>query len=162
DNVNHPWAPTIYPPLAQYVFRFAHAIAPGSVLALKSLLSIFDLLAALLLALTLRRLGQPATRVILYAWNPLVIKAFAASGHVDAWRVGALAGTAYFFARGRRRVAAISFGLAVLAKLAPVVLLPFVVKRAGWRNAGLIAAVAAGGYAPFVGAGANVFTGLLT
>jgi alpha-1,6-mannosyltransferase len=162
DNVNHPWAPTIYPPLAQYVFRFAHAIAPGSVLALKSLLSIFDLLAALLLALTLRRLGQPATRVILYAWNPLVIKAFAASGHVDAVLVAALAATAYFFAGGRRRVAAISFGLAVLAKLAPVVLLPFVVKRAGWRNAGLIAAVAAGGYAPFAGAGANVFTGLLT
>ncbi len=84
DNINHPAVLTIYPPLAQFVFRLTHAIAPGSVLAMKSLLAGFDLLAVLLLALTLRRLGQPATRVILYAWNPLVIKAFAASGHVDA------------------------------------------------------------------------------
>ncbi len=162
DNVNHPWVPTIYPPLAQFVFRLAHAIAPGSVLVMKSLLTGFDLLAALLLALTLRRLDQPVTRVILYAWNPLVIKAFAASGHVDAAPVAALAATAYFFAGERRRVAAISFGLAVLAKLTPIVLLPFIVKRTGWRNAALIAAVLLAGYAPFISAGSNIFTGLLT
>ncbi len=162
DNVNHPWVPTIYPPLAQFVFRLAHAIAPGSVLVMKSLFTGFDLLAALLLALTLRRLGQPTTRVILYAWNPLVIKAFAASGHVDAALVAALAATAYFFAGGRRRVAAISFGLAALAKLTPIVLLPFIVKRTGWRNAALIAAVLLAGYAPFAGAGSGLFTGLLT
>lgn len=162
DNVNHPAVPTIYPPLAQSVFRLAHAVAPGSVLVMKSLLTGFDLLAALLLALTLRRLNQPVTRVILYAWNPLVIKAFAASGHVDAVLVAALAATAYFFAGGRRRVAAISFGLAVLAKLTPIVLLPFVVKRTGWRNATLIAAVLLAGYAPFASAGSGMFTGLLT
>ncbi len=162
DNVNHPLVPTIYPPLAQFVFRLAHAIAPGSVLVMKSLLTGFDLLAALLLALTLRRLNKRTTRVILYAWNPLVIKACAASGHVDAALVAALAATAYFFAGGRRRVAAISFGLAVLAKLTPVVLLPFVVKRTGWRNAALIATVLLAGYAPFISAGSNVFAGLLT
>ncbi|MGH9768153.1 MAG: glycosyltransferase 87 family protein [Blastocatellia bacterium] len=162
DNVNHPWVPTIYPPLAQFVFRLAHAIAPGSVLVMKSLFTGFDLLAALFLALTLKRLNQPTTRVILYAWNPLVIKAFAASGHVDAALVAALAATAYFFAGGRRSVAAISFGLAVLAKLTPVVLLPFIVKRTGWRGAASIALVAAGGYAPFASAGSGIFTGLLT
>jgi len=162
DNVNHPYVPTIYPPLAQFVFRLEHAIAPGSVLVMKSLLTGFDLLAALLPALTLRRLDRRATHVILYAWNPLVIKAFAASGHVDAALVAALAATAYFFARGRRRVAAISFGLAVLAKLTPIVLLPFIVKRTGWRNAALIPAIAIAGYAPFFSAGSNMFTGLLT
>jgi len=162
DHVNHPAVPTIYPPLAQFVFRLAHAIAPGSVLAMKSLLTGFDLLAALLLALTLRHLNQPTTRVILYAWNPLVIKAFAASGHVDAVLVAALAATAYFFAWGRRRVAAISFGLAVLAKLTPIVLLPFIVKRTGWRNAALIPAVLLAGYAPFASPGSDIFTGLLT
>lgn len=162
DNVNHPYVPTIYPPLAQFVFRLAHAIAPGSALVMKSLLTGFDLLAALLLALTLRRLGQPVTRVILYAWNPLVIKAFAASGHVDAVLVAALAATAYFFAGGKRRVAAISFGLAVLAKLTPVVLLPFIVRRTGWRNSALIAVTVSAGYAPFFSAGSDMFTGLLT
>src|SRR5258708_18447897 len=45
DNVNHPWLPTVYPPLMQLVFRFSHWLAPGSVLVLKALLAGFDLLA---------------------------------------------------------------------------------------------------------------------
>ena len=82
DNMNHAGTPTIYPPLAQAVFRLSHAIAPGSVGALKSVIVAFDLLAALLIALTLQALGRPVALVILYAWNPLVIKVFAVGCHM--------------------------------------------------------------------------------
>ena len=160
-NINYASTPTIYPPLAQAVFRAAHALAPGSVLVMKAVLVAFDLLAALLIALALRALGRPPELVVLYAWNPLVVKVIAGSGHMDSILAAALAATAYFVARQAPRRAAVSFGLAVLTKISPVVLLPFLVKRIGWRNTAISGAVVAAGYFPFVGAGRRVFGGLM-
>ncbi|HUG54863.1 MAG TPA: hypothetical protein VMR21_14735, partial [Vicinamibacteria bacterium] len=90
DHVNHPDVPTIYPPLAQLTFRLAHALAPGSVLVFKALVTLADLAAGLLIALALRASGRPAGEAVLYLWNPLVVKVFAGSGHVDAVLVLAL------------------------------------------------------------------------
>ena len=70
DNITYAGVPTVYPPLAQGVFRLSHRVAPGSVLALKTLVVGFDLLAALFVALTLVALGRPVALVFLYAWNP--------------------------------------------------------------------------------------------
>ncbi len=162
ENINYAATPTIYPPLAQSLFRLSHWLAPGSVLVMKTLLVGCDLLAALFIALTLKSLNRPVALVVLYAWNPLVVKVFAGSGHADALLVAALAATMYFIARGARRAAAVSFGLAVLAKLSPLVLLPFIVRRTGWRGAALMFAVLLAGYLPFLDAGGAVFTGFLT
>ncbi len=159
DNVNHAATPTIYPPLAQAVFRLSHVIAPGSVGALKSLIVAFDLLAALLIALTLQALGRPVALVILYAWNPLVIKVFAGSGHIDSLLVATIAATTYFLARRAHRLAAVGFALAVLSKLSPIVLFPFVARRVGWRNTLLGSAVLLAGFLPFLGAGTAMFDG---
>ena len=161
DNVNYGATPTIYPPLAQMLFRFSHWLAPGSVFVLKTLLAGCDLLAALFIGLALKTLRRPVALVILYAWNPLVVKVYAGSGHADALLVAAVAATVYFIVRGSRRAAAASFGLAVLAKLSPLVLLPFVVRRTGLRGAVLIFAVLLVGYLPFLDAGGALFTGFL-
>lgn len=162
DNINHPSTRTIYPPLAQTVFWLAHALAPGSVLVMKTLIVGFDLLAMLFVALTLAALGRPVNSVILYAWNPLVIKVFAGSGHVDAAAAATLAATVYFLARQQKAVAGVSFGLGILAKLSPVVLLPFVARRIGWRWSALAVAVVLSGYIPFRGSGWLLFDGFRT
>jgi hypothetical protein len=160
DNVNHPEIPTVYPPLAQGVFRLAHALAPGSVLVMKALLLAFELVTMGLLALALRRLGRPTTETALYAWNPLVIKVFAGSGHVDAVLVTCLAATAWLALRGGRWSTATAWGLAVLAKLSPIVLLPFVVRRVGLAAATFAGGVMALGWLPFIDAGPGLFEGL--
>jgi hypothetical protein len=162
DNINYPTVRTIYPPLPQAVFRFSHALAPGSVLVLKSLLVVFDLLAAVFLALTLSALGRPTTWVLLYAWNPLVIKVFAGSGHMDAIVVAALAATTYLLVRHRRTPAALVFGLAILSKLVPIVLAPLLIRRIGWRRTLLVPPVVLLGYLPFLSAGPALFEGLFT
>ena len=161
DNVNYPEVTTIYPPLAQFVFRLSHSIAPGSLLMMKFLLVVCELVGILFLTLTLRRLELPMTSVILYAWNPLMIKVFAGSGHADAILVAALCATAYFIVRGSKSLAATAFGLAILAKLSPLILVPFVVRRIGWLRTLLLAAVVFIGYAPFLSAGQNLFAGFL-
>ena len=160
DNVNYPEVPTVYPPLAQALFRVSHGLAPGSVLAWKGFVVTFDLLAALLLACGLRAAGRPRTDVLLYAWNPLVVKVFAASGHVDALMVSALAGTAAAVLGGRRLLGGLGLGLAVAAKLSPIVLVPFLARRLGGRAMALAAGVVALLYAPYLDAGLSVSRGL--
>lgn len=161
-NIPEPGVHTIYPPLGQAVFRLAHAIAPGSVLVLKTDMVFMDLLAAVFLAFALAAAGLPVEYVLLYAWNPLVIKAFAASGHSDAIAVAAIAALAYFLLKGAKFAAGASFALAVLAKLIPIVLFPFVARRIGWRNSLLALLLILLGYLPFLGAGRALFAGALS
>ena len=159
DNINYADTPTIYPPLAQMIFRLSHAIAPGSVLVMKGLLTLCDLLTALLLALALRASGRRVSLVLLYAWNPLVVKVFAGSGHIDAVLVAAIAAMVYFIVRRAPLLTAAALALAILAKLSPVVLLPLVMKRIGWRYAILTGAIVVAGYLPFISAGTAMFDG---
>ncbi len=155
DNVSYPDVPTVYPPLAQLTFRAAHAVAPGSVFAMKSVIVLIDLLAVAMLAYALRSYGRSPALVVLYAWNPLVIKAFAGSGHIDA--VAVLFVAVLLTAIGRARVtAAVALALAVLAKITPIVLLPLVARRIGWRATVLALVIMAMGFAPFALAGGLV------
>jgi hypothetical protein len=160
ENINYPGTHTVYPPLAQIIFRVAYWLAPGSVLAMKIVVVSFDLLAYGFVMLTLAVRKQPLARSILYGWNPLVIKVFAGSGHIDAVLVAALAGTCYFLIRKRRTAASVSLGLAIAAKLAPIVLLPFLARRVGaWRTF-LLSAVCIALFLPYLGGGTHLFDGL--
>jgi hypothetical protein len=159
-NINYPRIPTIYPPLAQMVFRASHWLAPGSVLAMKATVVGFDLLACVFLILTLAALHEAPAKSILYAWNPLVIKVFAGSGHIDAIAVAALAAVCYFLARRKRAAASVGLGLAIAAKVFPVILLPFLARRVGaWRTV-LAGATALACCGPYLGAGTHLFDGL--
>ena len=161
DNVSYQDVPTIYPPLAQATFRLAHGIAPGSVLMMKSLIVVVDVLAIGVLTLALCAHGRPPASVVLYAWNPLVIKAFAGSGHIDAVAVLFVASLLWSIGRWRW-LAAASLAMAVLAKLTPLVLLPLVARRIGWKPTVLALVIVLAGFAPFASAGSHVFDGLRT
>lgn len=161
DNVNHPDIPTVYPPLAQGLSRLAHGLAPGSIVVWKLLVIGCDLLTVLFLLGALRRVGRPEEHVLLYAWNPLVVKVFAGSGHVDALAVAGLAAAGLLVVSGRPRWAALSVALAALAKLAPLVLLPLLLRRAGVAGVVLAGAVVLGAYAPYAWDGGwQIFAGL--
>jgi alpha-1,6-mannosyltransferase len=161
ENINYADVTTIYSPLAQFVFRLSYAIAPGSVLMMKSLLVTCELIGILFLALSLKRLKLPVASVVLYAWNPLMIKVFAGSGHADSILVMTLCATAYFAIRRAKSLTAITFGLAILAKISPIFLVPFIVRRVGWLRSCLIVLVVCLGYLPFLDAEQNLFAGFL-
>jgi hypothetical protein len=99
---------------------------------MKLLVTALDVAAAVLLVLSLRALGRPESYVVLYAWNPLVVKVFAGSGHYDSLVLALLAGTTLAVIRRRAGLASALLGLSVVAKLAPAVLFPFLVRRGGW------------------------------
>jgi alpha-1,6-mannosyltransferase len=79
NGINYPEVPTIYAPVLQFVFAAGYWIAPAEFWPIKLILSLANLsLIALLL-----RIVSPR-QVLLYAWNPLVFKEVALTGHPDA------------------------------------------------------------------------------
>jgi alpha-1,6-mannosyltransferase len=130
DNIGYRPVASPYPYTAQAVFRLASWIAPGSVLAFKLIILAFDLGAVWLLASLAGRGASGAVVLLAYAWNPLVIKEFAGSAHIDAVLVCLLlAAVRLLGTRG-----SLLLGAAALVK--PVVLLfaPAFWRRAGWKG----------------------------
>jgi alpha-1,6-mannosyltransferase len=162
DRVAYQELLTVYPPAAQLLFRLLHTLAPGSVLAWKLVLALLDLGTCWLLWRILRHLRRPPLEVILYAWNPLVIKEFAGSGHVDALMVFLLTGAVWLLLTGRRLGALAAWSLSVLSKLVPLVLVGLLARRTRPRQWTLAVALLALGYLPLVQALPSVAEGLVT
>ena len=131
--------PTIYPPLAEILFKVTARYLPGAV-AFKIPMELADVLVMILLAMWLRAEGGRAYQVAIYAWNPLVIVEFAGSGHSDSLALAAL--VAAFVAllvlvrfRFRRGLSTLLLAAAVLLKSFPILLFPLWMIRLGWPRA---------------------------
>jgi alpha-1,6-mannosyltransferase len=128
-NINRKeYAHTIYPPVAQ-IFFFAVTRVTQSVPGFKGVLVLVDLVTVGLVAATLRAIGQPAERVIVYAWHPLPIFEFGGSGHIDALMICLIALALFARAHQKFGIAGFALGAATLVKFIPVILLPAIYKR---------------------------------
>jgi hypothetical protein len=160
-KLNHAGVPTIYPPAAQILFASVAAVSTDP-RAFKAALLVAEgaLVAALLLLLRAR--GLPPERLLLYAWNPLVIVESYGSGHLDLVLAGFLLVSLALLERGRRVPAGIAWALAVATKYTPLLLAPFLARRSLWDLLAAGAATLVLLYLPFSGAGAALGTGLGT
>lgn len=149
DRVTYESHRTVYPPLAQWLFRLHHSLAPGSVLIWKTLITAFDLGTCLLLLTMLRARGRPALAIV-YAWNPLVIKELSGSGHIDAVMIFFLVLSIFLLDRKQPGLGLVAYGLAVLTKVTPILLLGLYLRRAQPSRWLLLAATLAIGYLPFL------------
>jgi hypothetical protein len=130
----HRDVPTVYPPLAITGFSIA-TLLPFPLMGWKILATAADLGACALLLRLARRRGLPPGRAAWYAWNPLVTLEVAGMGHVDALGAAAVVGAVVWLTPrreepdaaappGRWGAAALCAAAGVLAKLAPIALLP--------------------------------------
>src|SRR5215468_10068014 len=123
-NINRKeYAHTIYPPVAQ-AFFFVVTRVTQSIPGFKGMLVLVDLVTMGLAAATLRAIGQPAERVIAYAWHPLPIFEFAGAGHIDALMICFIALALFARANQKFGIAGVALGAATLVKFFPVILLP--------------------------------------
>jgi len=90
---------TLYPPVSQYMFRGTTWLIPDDasawthMVAIKSMLTLFDIGVVLCLAWIIGVLRMHPAWLIVYAWNPLVLKEVANGGHLDSIAV-------FFFTAG--------------------------------------------------------------
>jgi len=149
SRVHYSTLTTLYPPTSQLVFWFVAKIMPAEssvwlhVLIIRSTFVLFDVGTILLLAMLLRKLERHLAWLMAYAWNPLVIKEIANSGHLDSLAVFLMVLAVVLLLNIRSNqsqssalFSGIALGLAVGAKLFPVVLLPAFLARLttfGWK-----------------------------
>jgi hypothetical protein len=182
-KINHPEIPTIYPPMAQYVFGL-NGLVGGGTTTLKLLLLAAEAagLAAAWHWFGRRRQRWDVVRdlLVIYALNPLVLVEVAWSGHVDvlAWTPMAAAIVVWMRSDGWKGAiaAACLLGVSVSAKFLGLLALPLLllvpdddrplVAKASLARRGLLIGVAAivvaATYLPFAGAGSQLFGGFNT
>ncbi|MEM7340831.1 MAG: hypothetical protein AAF467_19395 [Actinomycetota bacterium] len=154
DLVNAPTFATPYLPVTELVFAAVAAVAPLQATSMQVTMTGFDLATIGVLLAALPRAGLPRRRVLLYAWNPLVVIEVAHGAHLDALMTF-LAVSAIALADNRRWWAAPALAAAaVLTRGLPALFLPLVVWRWRVRHWLVAAAVTLALSAPFAaGAG---------
>ena len=145
DWVNNPDLPTIYAPVLQYLFLLAYYISPGNVDVLQLILVGFDMVLILLMSKYIA-----PKYLLLYAWNPLIIKEIAFTAHPDI--IGVLFLFCAFIARyhGKLIIASIMIGLACATKIFAILLLPWFIYRQPARAGAIIACTVLLAYSPFL------------
>ena len=135
QKMPHQHVPTVYPPLAQVIFRLGAAL-PAPLLGIKILLVFADLVGCFFLLRLAGVLGLPAGRTIWYAWNPLVVVEIAGMGHVDTLVVLGSVGAVLALASARPGLGGAAAAAGVLGKLSPLVALPLWTLHAGSLRSG--------------------------
>ena len=143
---------TKYPPGAELFFVLGYLLSPTSLLGVKWLFVLCDLVTCVALALLLWMRGRDPRYVIFYAWSPLPIVEFAVQSHIDALTVACTV-LAVLFAvsswRYSRILTGVFIGLATLTKLYPLILLLLVLRRRDWSLLIACAVTIVAGYLPF-------------
>ena len=131
SHVSNQEMPNIYPPVTEMVLR-ATAAASSRLLAFKVPMLAAEALLIALLAFWIRRTGRRDFTLAIYAWNPLVVVEFAASGHNDPLAMLFSVAALLLIIEGRAVLSTLALGAAVLAKFFPVLLAPLWLRRTGW------------------------------
>jgi alpha-1,6-mannosyltransferase len=157
--INHKGIPTIYPPLTQLTFRLGTYLGDGlrqvmsslraGILSQKLIFVAFDLLVLALLSQILRERSLSEKRLLLYAWNPLVVLEFAGSGHNDALGIFYL--LAGLWAWQNRQYVWGGLGLAAsfLCKYVSILLVPWLLWQERWKALAVYVGFIVMGFLPF-------------
>jgi len=127
-RINHPHLRTIYPPVAQIAFASAYWVRPWSIVAWRAVLLLFDIAAVIILLMILRTLGLPLAFVLVYWWNPLLVKESVNSAHMDLIAIPFVLGSLLLAIRNKHIWATFALTLAMGAKLWPITLAPLILR----------------------------------
>lgn len=136
--------PTIYPPLAQAGFALAHLVLPWDPMGWKLVILAADCVAALLIAGCARALRLGLLPLMIYWWNPILLRTVHEALHMEALLLLPLAAMLFLLARGKLETAAIALWAAIAAKLWPVLAVPILARRQGVSAANRASVLAVG------------------
>ncbi len=131
NRIGYPSIPTVYPPAAQLAFAAGSAVGGWNWIGQRVVFTLVDLLVIGVLVYLLKLFSVPSYWLILYVWNPLVLKEVTNSTNLDIlvalFIILLVIGISRFCSTGSKvwiGFAALSWGLAVLAKVYPLILGP--------------------------------------
>lgn len=148
-RMNRPTVPTIYPPVAEAYFLAVYGLSPpgSGTTPMQAAAAACAILVTAALMLGLRSMGRDYRTAAWWAWCPAVALEAGNNAHVDILAVGLTAAALLLLARaGRRRrtvLGGVLLGLAIAAKVTPVLVVPSILRRR-WATISVAAAGAIG------------------
>jgi len=146
--INHKDMPAIYPPMAQYVFMLLSTLTQR-VEGYRLFLLLVEFGAIAMMFKWMRVLGLARDRVMVYAFNPLVVVGIAGHGHMDALQVLLLVWALVCYGSRRQGSAMVLMTVAGLFKFLAFFALPFLVTRRTLKYLPLCCGMVLASYAPF-------------
>lgn len=154
---------SVFPPVCQFFWSLSPWIADSigfednigaRIIILKWIYFIIEIITMFLLMSVLIKRGLAGQLAGIYALNPLVIIEFTGNLHPEAIMILFLALASLLALSNRILLAGIPFGFAISTKFIPILFIPFLIKKYGWKNTLLFGAigiqVAALVFIPFV------------
>ncbi len=155
-HVNRKGSPTIYPAGAQALFYLLNRLGVKSVVAFKGASLLCDMGSLLLLVMILASLGLDRERVLVYAWNPLIIYELANNGHLEGFVVFFFLLALWFLMKDRANASVISLAAATSLKLYPLIALPAILRERKVRRLLLFTGILFLFYVPYLSVGKKV------
>jgi alpha-1,6-mannosyltransferase len=138
EKLNSPDYFTIYPPVNQFIFWISVKFSPNSVLTSVIIIRLLIIAAEIGTLWVARKILQhyqlPEKRILLYALNPLVIIELTGNLHFEALMIFFLLFSYWLLVKEKITGSALFFSLAICVKLLPLLLLPLLPIRLGWKK----------------------------
>lgn len=129
ERINHPKLRTLYPPTAQLFFAAGHLVKPFDLDGLRVIWLLLDLGVLVLLSMLLREMDLPLGQLVIYWWNPLLVREIYNAGHMELTVLPFLVAAVWLMLRSRPVWASALLAWAFGAKFWPIVLLPLFLRR---------------------------------
>jgi len=135
--LNSPTYHSVYPPMLQGAFQLAAYCGgslEGTVLVLKLWVVMAEVLSIWFIYKLANALSLSNKAPVVYALNPLVIFELSGNLHFEAFMLCFLLGAIWMLFRSNMLPAALLFTSAVASKVLPLLAMPFLLRRLGWRS----------------------------
>ncbi|QNF35360.1 DUF2029 domain-containing protein [Adhaeribacter swui] len=136
-RLNSPEYFSVYPPVCQFIFTAAAWLFPskgGMVVFMRFVILLAELGNMWLLIKLLQKFKKSGNNVIWYALNPLVIVELTGNLHFEALVLFFLLSSLYLLTQQKMIGAGVLFSLAIGVKLLPLLVMPVLLARLGWRK----------------------------
>ena len=129
---------TVYPPIAQLTFAVSVFLFPGNwwanAVVMKIFLFAFEVGSLVLIGKLLKHFDLPEKNILWYALNPLILIEITGNLHFEGGMIFFLLLAMWWLVKGRWVGAAVAMACSIAAKLLPLLFLPFLIRRLGWKR----------------------------
>ncbi len=137
-QLNSPNYFTIYPPVMQGIFWLAGKLFPvnviGAIILMKCIIVMIELGTIFLLITLLKKLLLPKHLSLLYVLNPLVVIELTGNVHFEGVMIFFVLLAFLLILQNKWQGSAVCLGLGIATKLLPVLFLPLLINKSGWKK----------------------------
>lgn len=129
---------TVYPPLSQFIFWLSVKLSPdsiyGSMFIMRLIIFSCEIGTLWIITKILRHFNQTPSAVLIYALNPLVIIELTGNLHFEGVMMFFLLLAIWFSLHHKKFLSATFYAFSICTKLIPLIFLPLLSGRLGWKK----------------------------